>query len=174
MDTPDTSQLASRNAKTGPSLKGRALRLLAARDYGRAELERKLSAYAESAESMRVLLDELQAKGFINDARAAASVLHRRAEKLGAARVLGELRQKGFTPELIAAQADILRESEEIRIKTVWQKKFTSAPSNPADKAKQMRFLASRGFAPSLISKLMRALASEDTSAENSLGEFEP
>ena len=146
----------------GPSLKARALRLLAGRDYGRVELERKLKPYADSEQALQIVLDDLQAKGFISEERAAASVLNRRASNLGAARVLGELRQKGFAAELIAAQADILRETEEIRIKLVWKKKFLAPPENPAVQMKQMRFLAARGFSSAQISKLMRRLGKDD------------
>lgn len=142
-----------------PSLKSRALRLLAGRDWGRAELERKLAAYADNAQQLQTALDDLQAKGFISDERAAASLLHRRAGKLGSARVLQELRQKGFDTNLIAAQADILQETEENRMESVWQKKFGIAPQTPAEKAKQMRFLSGRGFSSGLISKWMRSVS---------------
>jgi len=77
------------------SLKGRALRLLAAREHSRVELERKLATHAgdDPAELAR-MLDELAAKGFISEQRVAESVLHRRAGRLGAGRVLQELRGK--------------------------------------------------------------------------------
>jgi regulatory protein len=156
-------------SKKSPSLKGRALRLLATRDYGRVELERKLGSYADSPQALQAVLDDLQIKGFISDERAAASLLNRRANKLGVARVLSELRQKGFAADLIASQADILRESEESRIKSVWLSKFSAPPSSPSEKAKQMRFLASRGFSSSLISRLMRQLGNPEKFEESSL-----
>lgn len=158
MSAAEDEQAKPSAAHAGSSLKARALRLLAGRDWGRVELERKLAAHAESAEQLQAALDDLQAKGFISDERAAASLLHRRAGKLGAARVLQELRQKGFDTDLIAAQAGLLQETEENRIQSVWQRKFGTAPQNTAEKAKQMRFLASRGFASSAISQLMRHL----------------
>ena len=146
------------SAAQQPSLKSRALRLLAGRDWGRAELERKLAPYAESAEQLQSALDELQAKGFISDARAAASLLHRRADKWGTSRLVQELKQKGFASDLIASQAELLKENEKDRMQEVWRKKFGAAPQNPAEKAKQMRFLASRGFATSTIAQWMRHL----------------
>ena len=48
--------------------------------------------------------------------------------------------------------------NEENRMQAVWRKKFGAAPQNPAEKAKQMRFLASRGFATSTIAQWMRNL----------------
>jgi regulatory protein len=149
------------NSQPQISLKSRALRLLAGRDWGRVELERKLATHAESPEQLQTALDDLQAKGFISDERAAASLLHRRADKLGTARLVQELKQKGFDANLIAAQSAFLRETEENRIQIVWEKKFGTAPQSPAEKAKHMRFLASRGFSSNAISKLMRYLPLE-------------
>ena len=48
------------------SLKGRALRLLGAREYARAELGRKLAPHAENAGQIEGVLDELEAKGFLS------------------------------------------------------------------------------------------------------------
>ena len=75
----------------GLSLKGRALRYLAAREHSRAELERKLAAHAESPEQLAQVLDELQAKDFISEARVVESVINRRAGRFGAARIRHEL-----------------------------------------------------------------------------------
>ena len=71
-----------------PSLKSRALRLLARREHSRAELERKLAAHASEPGELAQALDELSALGLINEDRVAASLLHRRVSRLGAARVL--------------------------------------------------------------------------------------
>ena len=65
------------------SLKGRALRLLSGREHSRSELERKLAPHEEEPGQLRRILDELQAKGFIDHQRVADSVLHRRSAKLG-------------------------------------------------------------------------------------------
>ena len=70
-----------------PSLKGRALRLLAQREHSRAELQRKLAAHEETPGELAQALDELQAKGFIDEQRVIESVIHRRAARLGASRV---------------------------------------------------------------------------------------
>ena len=77
------------------SLKGRALRLLGQREHSRAELLRKLSPHVQEGEDLNAVLDELQSKDFINEARVVESVLHRRASRLGAARIRQELQSKG-------------------------------------------------------------------------------
>lgn len=143
--------------KPEPSLKGRALRLLAARDHSRAELERKLAAYTEDPEALKRVLDELQSKGFLNEARAAQSLLHRRAPKLGAARVRAELQQRGLPDAVVADALAELAGTEAERAHAVWAKKFGEPPGDAAERARQMRFLAARGFAPELVRRTVPA-----------------
>lgn len=47
----------------------RAIRMLARREHARAELARKLAPYAESAEEIEALLDDLTARRLLSDAR---------------------------------------------------------------------------------------------------------
>lgn len=128
------------------SLKGRALRLLSGREHSRMELERKLRAHETEPGELARALDELEAKGFINEQRVLESVVHRRATQLGAARVRQELQAKGLPPEAVAQAVADLQGSEVERARAVWQKKFGAAPADAAERGKQMRFLASRGF----------------------------
>lgn len=139
----------------GLSLKGRALRLLAAREHSRAELERKLAAHEETPGQLAQLLDALQAKDFINEARVAESVIHRRAARLGAARIRHELLNKGLSAELVAAAMDRLKPDELDRAREVWRKKFGEPAPDAAGRAKQMRFLAARGFGGDVIRRVV-------------------
>ena len=140
---------------SAPTLKGRALRLLAAREYSRAELERKLQAHEAVPGELAQALDELQTKGFINEVRVVQSVVHRRAERLGAQRVRAELNAKGLPPELVAEAVDGLRATEETRARDVWRRKFGQAAGDPRERAKQMRFLAARGFSSEAIRRVV-------------------
>jgi regulatory protein len=142
------------------SLKGRALRLLAGREHSRAELEKKLRAHEAEPGELQRALDELQAKGFINEQRVVDSVLHRRAARLGTGRVKQELQAKGISAEAVAEAVDSLRGTELERAREVWRKKFSEPASDPAGRAKQMRFLASRGFGAEAIRRVVRG--SED------------
>src|SRR5512141_1025174 len=105
------------------SLKGRALRLLSTREHSRAELERKLAAREEEPGQLQRVLDELKAKGFIDEQRVLESVLHRRASRLGAARLRQELQGKGLDPQMIARALDGLKGTELQRAREVWRKK---------------------------------------------------
>jgi regulatory protein len=134
-----------------PSLKGRALRLLSQREHSRTELERKLAPHEEVPGELAKALDELQARDFINDGRAVDSVINRRSGKLGSARIQQELAAKGLSGEAVAQAMASLKESELSRAQEVWRKKFGTAPQDPQAKAKQMRFLLSRGFPSEVV-----------------------
>jgi len=145
----------------GLSLKGRALRLLAAREHSRAELERKLAAHEETPGQLAQVLDELQAKDFISEARVVESVIYRRAGRLGAARIRYELLNKGLSAELVAGAMDRLKRSELERAREVWRKKFGGPALDAAGRARQMRFLAARGFGGDVIRRVV-AQANDD------------
>lgn len=142
-------------AVTPPSLTARALRLLSAREHSRAELERKLAQYEEEPGALAKALDGLQAKGFINESRVLESVIHRRSAKLGTQRIKQELQAKGLEPAAVAQALDTLRASEVERAREVWRKKFGEVPRDAAERAKHMRFLASRGFSGDAIRKVV-------------------
>ena len=166
------------------SLKGRALRLLSGREYSRFELERKLAEHEAQPGELVKALDELQAKGFISDQRAAASVVHRRSGRMGAARVAQEMQRKGLGAELVSEAVQSLRDTEYDRALEVWRRKYGQrlaaadesavdethdaahdeapvdsqiARQNAArEKVRQMRFLLTRGFAPEVIRRVVR------------------
>ncbi|MDZ7910112.1 MAG: recombination regulator RecX [Gemmobacter sp.] len=137
------------------SLKGRALRLLAGREHSRAELEKKLAVHEAEPGELQQVLDELQAKGFINEQRVVESVLNRRAARLGAGRVKQELQAKGISAEAVAQAVDELRQTETQRAREVWRKKFGEPAADATDRARQMRFLASRGFGGEAIRRVV-------------------
>lgn len=142
-------------AATPLSLTGRALRLLSGREHSRAELERKLAKFEEEPGQLARVLDSLQAKDFINEGRVVESVLHRRSAKLGTQRIKQELQAKGLEPEAVAEAVGRLRASELERAREVWRKKFGTAPQDAAERGKQMRFLASRGFGGDTIHRVV-------------------
>ncbi len=137
------------------SLKGRALRLLGNREHSRAELERKLAPHEEEPGQLQRTLDELQAKGFISDERAAESVLHRRAARLGMGRLKQELQAKGLDAALVTQSLERLKGTELDRAREVWRRKFDARPRDAAERAKQSRFLAARGFGGEVIRKVL-------------------
>ncbi len=152
-------------------MRARALQCLARREYSRAELRSKLLPYARADEdgeqqppiNLDALLDDLTARGWLSDARAATQLLHARRSRFGTQRITHELRQKGIAEELISAALPELKDSELEAARVVWQKKFGTLPQDAREKAKQARFLQSRGFAMDVIFKVLRqSTSSED------------
>jgi regulatory protein len=144
------------------SLKGRALRLLGGREHSRTELERKLASHEEEPGQLQRILDDLQAKGFISDQRVVESVIHRRAARLGAGRIRQELQGKGLDGELVQQAMAQLKSTEEARAREVWRRKFDTLPQDAAERGKQARFLAARGFGGEVIRRVLAGPRDED------------
>ena len=138
------------------SLKGRALRLLSGREYSRTELERKLAPHEETPGQLAEVLDELQAKDFISEARVVESVINRRQAKMGSARIKQELLGKGLGKEAVLDAMAGLKATELDRARELWRKKFDGPAADAAGRAKQMRFLAARGFGGDVIGRVLR------------------
>lgn len=137
------------------SVKGRALKLLAGRDYSRQELERKLAAKEPDPGEVKRALDELQAKGFLDEQRVVDSLVHRRGARLGAGRIRQELQAKGIDPERVAVAVASLNATEFERAREVWRRKFGVLPEDAAQRAKQARFLAARGFSGEVVRRVL-------------------
>ncbi|QMI44813.1 recombination regulator RecX [Burkholderia sp. MBR-1] len=154
----EPSATAERKSSKPPrSLKGRALGYLSRREYSRAELARKLAPYVGEDESVEPVLDALEQEGWLSDARFAESLVHRRASRVGVARIVSELKRHAVGDTLVEEVNAQLRETELTRAQAVWRKKFGALPQTPAERAKQARFLAARGFSSATIVKLLKA-----------------
>jgi regulatory protein len=137
------------------SLKGRALKLLSNREHSRRELERKLAQHETEPGQLKAALDDLQARGFIDEQRVVDSVVHRRAGRLGAGRIKQELQAKGLDAERVALAVASLKATEVERAREVWRRKFGALPQDAAQRAKQARFLAARGFGGEVIRRVL-------------------
>jgi len=145
-------------------LRQRALGLLTRREHTRKELAGKLSSLAESPEQLDALLDELTSRHLLSDARYAETRVKSRGIRLGDARLAYELRSRGVADELVSASL-AAGEDELTRAQRVWQKRFGNSPhgaDDTAERARQMRFLAARGFSAETIRRLLRATVEDD------------
>lgn len=150
------------------SLRARALQYLARREYSRAELRGKLLPHARDgagddfdtgqsqSADVEALLDDLAARGWLSDERAATQLVHAKRSRFGMQRITHELRQKGIPEAMIDSALPELKESELATARVVWQKKFGALPQDAKEKARQMRFLQSRGFALEVIFQVLR------------------
>ena len=137
-------------------LRQQAIKLLARREHTRVELARKLAGLGTQEEIDAVLAD-MEASQLQSDDRTAENYLRSNASRLGASRLRHTLKTRGVAPELIdeqLAQADLPEEIE--RARAAWGRKFSAAPANPKEWARQARFMQSRGFASDIIRKLLK------------------
>lgn len=178
------------------SLKARALMALAQREQSRAELRRKLLAHARAEDAascdaaaeaeaeaeapatidaltpeqrVDAVLDWLEAHRYLSDDRFAEARVHARMSKFGNVRIRQEL--KSHRVALAPNAAESLAASEAARAAAVLERKFPQAPASAAERARQSRFLAARGFSSTSIQWALRARASHRTAA---LAESEP
>jgi regulatory protein len=139
-----------------PTLRTRALKALARREYSRQELRVKLQPFAEGADELELLLDALEKRGWLSEARFVEQVTSVRRRRFGAARILHELREKGVSEAALAAAQSRLKSSEVETARAVWNKKFGRLPATLEERAKQSRFLASRGFSAEVVREVLR------------------
>ena len=151
----DDATESTRRPRREKSLLARALGYLARREHSRAELQRKLAPHAESADQLARLLDELEAKKLLSDRRFTEVMTRSRGERFGAARVKQELRARGISDPLVREAVDGLARTELQRAREVWRRKFGSPPADAAERARQMRFLAQRGFSAEVIRRVV-------------------
>ncbi len=138
------------------TIRERALGFLSRREYSRLELKRKLAPHAEDEHEVESLLDDFATRGWLSEARFAEQIVHARRSKYGAQRIVHELKEKGVSMDAVEAILPDLRESELETARAVWTKKFGVLPQDARERAKQMRFMMSRGFNSSTIGKVLQ------------------
>jgi regulatory protein len=139
-----------------PDLRARALKLLSMREYSRLELRQRLLPHVEDEAVLESLLDDLEARQWLSEQRFVEQIVHARQGKYGSLRLAHELREKGVSTERIAAALDTFRQDELEAARAVWQRKFGKLPEDAKERAKQMRFLQSRGFGAEVIRKVLK------------------
>ncbi len=106
------------------------------------------------ARTVERLLDALEQAGHLSQQRFVESRIRLRAQRHGNRRIEHELRYHGLesTPE--ARQA--LAADEYDRARQVWMRKFGALPSTPAERARQLRFMAGRGFTAETVHRVLK------------------
>jgi regulatory protein len=138
------------------SLRAQAIRLLARREYARAELAQRLGAKGAQRDEVNAVLDELVALGHLSDARYAQAFAAQKQKAYSRTRITNELKSRGVARgdiDAALAQVDI---DEEAALRALWERRFGRPPANEREKARQVRLLQARGFLLSAILKLLR------------------
>ena len=165
------SELASKKPKQSPSLKARALRLLSLREYSRKTLAAKLAESearwarlgAEQLKqtsqattlSIEAVLDDFETRGWLSDERFAEALVRRRSERYGTRKIADELERAGVGSEQSAKLLGALKETEFQRAYELWARKYGEKAQDQKERARQYRFLASKGFSSEVVAKVI-------------------
>ncbi|OGO91219.1 MAG: hypothetical protein A3F10_01415 [Coxiella sp. RIFCSPHIGHO2_12_FULL_42_15] len=140
-------------------LRDNALSLLARREHSRLELKRKLQSGID-AHDLAQLLHALATEGLQSDDRFAENFVRSRRENgYGPLRIDQELKERGINNALIQKYLSLDVEDWQPLLQQAWQKKYhSSVPKNQKERARQVRFLLSRGFPQQWVMKFLSAL----------------
>jgi regulatory protein len=153
---------------TEASLRARALRLLARREYARLEMAERLARWGATPEQTGAVLDRLEADGALSDARYAASwVRGRLGRGDGPRRLHHGLAQAGLAEEIIEEALPNGEDWSE-RLDAARRRRFgTVPPADWPDWGRQARYLERRGYPPELIRRrLPRPVAGSEQDGE--------
>ena len=147
------------------TLMTRAVAYLARREHSRMELGKKLARYLEEGQSfddVEAVLDRLESKGLLSDERYARSRARVRSARYGDMRVAMELKTQGVETDVVRETIEAIEEPEIVRATRLWERRFGEAPSDYKERARQIRFLASRGFRMGTVMTVVNRAASDD------------
>ena len=132
---------------------------LARREYSRHEVYEKLQVKGCSEAIAQAVADGLVAEGYLSDERFVESLVRvRRGRGFGPLRIRLELQEKGIAAPAIEAAIDARNRDWLTELKRVRRKKFgSSLPTTYAERARQARFLQSRGFSTDHIFEVLKA-----------------
>lgn len=130
--------------------------MLAAREHARAELARKLAAKGHDTAAVEPVLDELERRKLLSDARFAEQYIALRVRRgYGPLRIRAELRERGVDPALVVSSLDHGGYDWRAFLHDVRIRRFgDQAPTGRKEQARQARFLVQRGFPESLVREL--------------------
>jgi regulatory protein len=140
------------------SLKAQAVRLLARREYARDDLEQRLIAKGAARDEVAAVLDELSSQGLLSNERFAHALVAQKSGSYSRRSIRGELKRKGISGEAIEGAIGEATIDDDAAMLALWQRRFGAPPANDREKARQIRFLQSRGFALSAIFKMLKTL----------------
>ena len=138
---------------TSQELYDHAVSLLARRDYASGELARTLSKMTENREKIDKALSRLVECGYLDDNRLITHMIDKHVRKKhGPARIKQEIRQKGFSPELVEQMLEKVDVDWYAMARELKVSKFGDAvASEKKKKNKQIRYLQYKGFSMDMI-----------------------
>jgi len=134
-----------------------AMRMLTNREHSRWELRRKLNARFDECELIEQVLQDLESRDWLSDARFTEHYVHVRTNRgYGPLKISAELRERGIDIELVNKWIEVSGSEWRQHISKVAQRKYGDAPAeNQKDQARRARFLTHRGFPSNLIRRYL-------------------
>jgi regulatory protein len=176
----DQQQPPKKTKKNSPqslSLRGRALRLLGRREFSRQELEKRLRGYVgnaaeseniDSPADLEALLNDLAERGWLSDARYADTVVRKRTGQFARRSIAQELKRAGVNEEVTDTALAAIDPDEEFALAlALCQRKFRRPPADQKEKARQIRFLQSRGYGLSLVLRVLKQVGTGEEGADD-------
>lgn len=132
--------------------------MLARREHSAFEIRRKLKQKGFEQADIETAIDNLQQEGLLSDERFAESYVRvRQGKGYGPLRIALELRDRGVAEDIFEPYLANASQDWAAVLKAAYTKKYGhSACADYREKAKRMRYLQYRGFAPDAIQKLVK------------------
>ena len=111
---------------------------------------------SESKDSqIQAVLDDFEARGWLSDERFAEALVRRRSERYGMRKIVDELERAGVDSKESARVVGALKETEFQRAYDLWLRKYGVKALDQRERARQYRFLASKGFGSEVVAKII-------------------
>ena len=119
-------------------------------------MRNKLVATGATRDEVDAVLDEIAARGYLSDTRFAKALVGQKSGAMSKRSISASLKAKGVDADVASAALAASEVDDQDAMVALWLRKFGAPPANDREKARQVRFLQSRGFALSAIFKLLR------------------
>lgn len=177
----------SKSKKSQVNLLARAIAILSRREHSEKELRKKLQRYTDDFDQIDSVIARLQRENWQSDERFIENFVQSREQRWGNQRILQALSQHDLDNESLTELKEELKDTEYQRAREVWIKRFGAKygidfyeldasvdyellsekeqqnfEEQAKEKAKQMRFLASRGFSADVVYKVVNSLGAPE------------
>ena len=119
-------------------------------------MRNKLVATGATRDEVDAVLDEIAALGYLSDTRFAKALVGQKSGAMSKRSISASLKAKGVDADVASAALAASDVDDHDAMVALWLRKFGAPPANDREKARQVRFLQSRGFGLSAIFKLLR------------------
>jgi len=133
----------------------------------RAKLAGDRSACDADFAEIDAVLAQLAALGYLSDARFAQQFTRQKTGACSKRAIGASLKARGVEGSAAADALAGVEIDDHDAMVALWRRRFGTPPANDKEKARQVRFLQSRGFSLSAIIKLLRNPPGDDLTGDS-------